>query len=218
MDNREIRNQSERFLPQLRTVMDELLDGFNVLAGVPAGVAIFGSARTPEDDKFYHQARALAYTLAKENKTIITGGGPGIMEAGNRGAFDAGGESVGFGIKLPREQNCNEYVTKGFEFKYFFTRKIMFTVYSDVFVVFPGGFGTLDELFECMTLVQTYKIKFCPIILVGKEFWKDMMTWIENQLLAREYITEEEKNLLVLLDTPEEAHNYIMNYFHSVRK
>ena len=214
--NNEIKRVKERYLPKLDTVMEELTAGFTSLTGVSAGVAIFGSARVPAGDKFYEEARNLASRLAKSKITVITGGGPGIMEAGNRGAFEAGGESLGFNIILPREQRSNPYLTKGFEFSYFFTRKIMFTMYSEIFVVFPGGFGTMDELFECITLVQTHRIKHCPIILVGKEFWGEMMSWVENQMISRGYINRDDKDFLILMDSPAEIEEYILNYFKGI--
>ena len=187
-------------------IMAEFVEGFEAMAQIENGVSVFGSARTPENDRFYRMAVKLGHDLAKDGYTVITGGGPGIMEAANRGAKEAGGESVGLNIDLPFEQQPNPYIGKLLSFRYFFCRKVMFSKYSKAIVTFPGGFGTLDELFEHLTLVQTMKIPPMPIVLVGREFWKDGVAWIEAQLLkAEKYIGPDDPSLFTLVDTPEEA-------------
>src|SRR5215210_8552371 len=164
-------------------IMGEFVEGFDDLATVTRGVAIFGSARTPPDNPYYAAAQETAGLLARAGFTVITGGGPGIMEAANRGAFEASGASIGCNIELPFEQAPNPYQTRSLKFKYFFVRKTMFVKYSNAFVIFPGGFGTLDELFEALTLIQTRKIKNFPVILFGSEFWAGMLSWLEETIL-----------------------------------
>lgn len=187
-------------------IMAEFVEGFEAMAQIDNGISIFGSARTPENDKYYQMARELAGRLTKDGYTVITGGGPGIMEAANRGAKEAGGVSVGLNIDLPYEQDPNPYIGKLLSFRYFFCRKVMFSKYSQAIVTFPGGFGTLDELFEHMTLVQTMKIPPMPIILVGKDFWKDMLSWVEKTVLEREqYIGPADMELFKVVDSVEEA-------------
>ena len=187
-------------------IMAEFVEGFEAMAQVENGISVFGSARTPEDDRYYQMARDLGGKLTKEGYTVITGGGPGIMEAANRGAQEAGGVSVGLNIDLPFEQKPNPYIGKMLSFRYFFCRKVMFAKYSRALVAFPGGFGTLDELFEHITLVQTMKIPPMPIVLVGAEFWKDMLIWVENMLLKQEsYISPEDMHLFKVADSATEA-------------
>ncbi len=185
-------------------IMGEFVEGFDDLATVTRGVAIFGSARTPADSPYYAAAQETAALLANAGYPVITGGGPGIMEAANRGAFEASGASIGCNIELPFEQAPNPYQTRSLKFKYFFVRKTMFVKYSNAFVIFPGGFGTLDELFEALTLIQTRKIKNFPVILFGSEFWAGMLDWLENTILKNKYIAPNDRNLLYLTDSPAE--------------
>ena len=185
-------------------IMGEFVEGFDDLATVTRGVAIFGSARTPADNPYYAAAQETAALLAKAGYSVITGGGPGIMEAANRGAFEASGASIGCNIELPFEQAPNPYQKRALKFKYFFVRKTMFVKYSNAFVIFPGGFGTLDELFEALTLIQTRKIKNFPVILFGSEFWAGMLDWLENTILKNKYIAANDRNLLYLTDSPAE--------------
>jgi uncharacterized protein (TIGR00730 family) len=186
-------------------IMGEFVEGFDDLARVTRGVAIFGSARTPPDNPFYAAAQETAALLARAGFTVITGGGPGIMEASNRGAFEADGISIGCNIELPFEQAPNPYQTRSLKFKYFFVRKTMFVKYSNAFVIFPGGFGTLDELFEALTLIQTRKINNFPVILFGSEFWGGMLGWLEDVILKSKYISSEDRGLLHLTDSPSEV-------------
>jgi uncharacterized protein (TIGR00730 family) len=186
-------------------IMGEFVEGFDDLATVTRGVAIFGSARTPADNPYYAAAQETAALLAQAGYTVITGGGPGIMEASNRGAFEASGASIGCNIELPFEQAPNPYQTRSLKFKYFFVRKTMFVKYSNAFVIFPGGFGTLDELFEALTLIQTRKIRNFPVVLFGSEFWKGMLDWLENAILKSKYISSEDRGLLHLTDSPAEV-------------
>lgn len=189
-------------------IMGEFVNGFEKMSAIGPCVTIFGSARTKSDNKYYLLAEKIAKRVVESGYGIITGGGPGIMEAGNKGAHLGGGTSVGLNIDLPFEQNNNPYIDndKSLDFDYFFVRKVMFVKYSQAFVVMPGGFGTLDELFEAITLIQTNKIEKFPVILVGKEFWKDLMTWIENTLLKDfKNISEKDLDLIHLVDNEEEV-------------
>ena len=185
-------------------IMGEFVQGFEELAHVTNGVSIFGSARTPPDDPVYKAAQETGALLAHAGFAVITGGGPGIMEAANRGAFEAGGTSVGCNIELPHEQKGNDYTTLSLKFKYFFVRKMMFVKYSDAFIIFPGGFGTLDELFEALTLIQTRKIRNFPVVLYGSEYWRGMIDWIKGPVLGKGMIDEEDLRRLHLTDTPAE--------------
>ena len=186
-------------------IMGEFVEGFDELATVTRGVAIFGSARTPPDSPFYLAAQETAALLARGGYTVLTGGGPGIMEAANRGAFEASGASIGCNIELPFEQAPNPYQTRSLTFKYFFVRKTMFVKYSNAFVIFPGGYGTLDELFEALTLIQTRKINNFPVILFGSKFWGGMLSWLEETILKSKYIASEDRGLLHLTDSPAEV-------------
>ncbi len=185
---------------RLLRIQDELRDGFEALSRMGKAVSIFGSARTPRDHPRYEQARALARQLGHEGFAIITGGGPGIMEAANRGAHDAGVPSVGLGIELPHEQGMNEWVDLPLAFHYFFTRKVMFVRYASAFVVFPGGFGTMDELFEAATLRQTEKIRHFPIVLVDRSYWSGMVDWLREQMLGEGYISPGDIDALAVCD------------------
>lgn len=186
-------------------IMGEFVDGFDDLVSVTRGVAIFGSARTLPDNPQYKAAQETAALLAKAGFAVITGGGPGIMEAANRGAFEAGGTSIGCNIELPFEQKPNPYLTRYLTFKYFFVRKTMFVKYSTAFVIFPGGYGTLDELFEALTLIQTRKIKNFPVVLFGSDYWSGMMKWIREMMLAEGKISEVDLKLLNVTDSPAEV-------------
>jgi len=183
-------------------IMGEFVQGFEDLAHITNGVAVFGSARARSDDPVYQAARETAAQLAQAGFAVITGGGPGIMEAANRGAFEAGGMSIGCNIELPHEQGSNAYLTLSLKFKYFFVRKMMFVKYSDAFIIFPGGFGTFDELFEALTLIQTRKIRNFPVVLYGSEYWQGMLDWIKGPILGEGKISEGDLKLLHLADSP----------------
>jgi len=199
-------------------IMGEFVEGFDDLATVTRGVAVFGSARTPADNQYYAAAQETAALLSNAGYTVITGGGPGIMEAANRGAFEASGASIGCNIELPFEQAPNPYQTRSLKFKYFFVRKTMFVKYSNAFVIFPGGFGTLDELFEALTLIQTRKINNFPIILFGSEYWRGMVDWLEGTMLESKYIGEADRGLLHLTDSPAEVVEIIHHSMDSLSK
>jgi hypothetical protein len=186
-------------------IMGEFVEGFDALADIGPAVSIFGSARVGRRNRYYGAARRLAAELAKQGFAIITGGGPGIMEAANRGAKDAGGLSIGANIELPFEQGLNEYVDLGMEFRYFFVRKVMFVKYAEGFVIFPGGFGTLDELFESLTLIQTGKVEHFPVVLYGNDYWDGMMRWIREKPLYEEKISPEDLDLLTVTSDIDEA-------------
>lgn len=183
----------------------ELVEGFGTLAELGPAVAVFGSARVSPDSPTYALAREVGSRLVEAGYAVITGGGPGVMEASNRGAKDADGESVGLGIELPHEQGLNQWVDLGIDFRYFFVRKVMFVKYSQGFIVLPGGLGTLDELFEALTLIQTRKITRFPVVLVGSGFWAPLMDWITDTLVARGMISSGDVDLLCVVDTAEEA-------------
>jgi uncharacterized protein (TIGR00730 family) len=185
-------------------IRDEVAEGFAALADVADAVSIFGSARTSREDPSYRLARTLAARLGALGFDIITGGGPGIMEAANLGARDAGVRSIGLGIELPHEQVTNRFVDRAIRFRYFFARKLMFVRYASAFAVFPGGFGTLDELFEALTLIQTHKIRHFPVILVVSEHWRGLDVWIRERLLGPGMVAAHDVELLVLADDPEE--------------
>ena len=181
----------------------ELRDGFATLSGLPPAVSVFGSARTARDDPQYEAARQVAQRLGEEGYAIITGGGPGIMEAANRGAADAGVRSIGLGIDLPHEPGLNEWVDLPLQFHYFFTRKVMFVRYASAFVVFPGGFGTFDELFEAATLRQTGKVRWFPIVLFGSAYWDGLVRWLRDPVNAEGKISDEDWQMLEVTDDPE---------------
>lgn len=186
-------------------IMGEFVEGFDTLAPVSPAVSIFGSARTPRDDPDYLAAQKTAWLLAKEGFAVITGGGPGIMEAANKGAFEAGGDSIGCNIELPFEQGMNEYVRTAINFRYFFVRKTMFVKYAEAFIIFPGGFGTMDELFEALTLIQTGKVRDFPVVLFNKRYWSGLLDWLRQAMLEQGKIRETDLDLLVCTDSPEEA-------------
>jgi len=191
-------------------IMGEFVEGFDDLATITGGVSIFGSARTNVNDEMYEAAREVGGLLANAGFEIITGGGPGIMEAANRGAFEAGKVSVGCNIELPFEQMPNPYLTKSLSFKYFFVRKTMFIKYSNAYIIFPGGFGTMDELFEALTLIQTRKIRNFPVVLFGSQYWQGLLQWITSTMLNEKYINAEDLGLIHLTDSPADAVNFII--------
>lgn len=200
---------------QIFKVMAEFVEGFEKLAKIGPCVSIFGSARLREDSEPYLTTVKIAGLLAEKGYGVISGGGPGIMEAANKGAFEAKGKSVGLNIELPFEQFHNRYIDKDklLEFKYFFVRKVMFMKYSQGYIVMPGGFGTMDELFEAITLIQTGKIARFPIVLVGSAYWKGLLTWIEEQLLGNEMISPGDLKLYRVVDTAEEAAEHIFRFY-----
>lgn len=201
---------------QIFKIMAEFVDGFEKLAKIGPCVSIFGSARTHNENKYYKLAEDCARLLTERGYGVISGGGPGIMEAANKGAFEAGGKSVGLNIELPFEQFNNKYIDRDklLEFDYFFIRKVMFMKYSQGFIVLPGGFGTMDEMFEALTLIQTGKVARFPIVLVGTEYWGGLMEWVKNTMLATEKnISEEDLNLYRLVDTAEEAAEHIFRFY-----
>ncbi|MDQ5846246.1 MAG: TIGR00730 family Rossman fold protein [Acidobacteriota bacterium] len=199
-------------------IMGEFVTGFDELATLSRGVSVFGSARTRSDDPDYAAAQETAALLARAGFAVITGGGPGIMEAANRGAFEAGGLSIGCNIELPFEQKSNDYLTLSLKFKYFFVRKMMFVKYSLGFIIFPGGFGTLDELFEALTLIQTQKIRNFPVVLYGSAYWKGLLDWITEQAKKTGKVTEHDLQLLSITDSPAEVVRIIEASQNSLRE
>ena len=181
-------------------IQSEFVEGFGLLAELPRAVSVFGSARTPQDSPHYASGVAIGAALAEAGYAVITGGGPGAMEAANRGASEAGGLSVGLGIELPFEQELNEWVDVGIAFRYFFVRKTMFVKYAQAFVILPGGFGTLDELFEALTLVQTRKVTRFPVVLFGSEYWSGLLTWIRSTLAGTGTINAADLDLITVTD------------------
>jgi uncharacterized protein (TIGR00730 family) len=185
-------------------IMAEFVEGFEAMAEVHPAVSIFGSSRSRPGDPVYEKAEKIARLLVQNRFGVITGGGPGVMEAANKGALEAGGTSVGLNIRLPFEQKPNPYTNVALSFRYFFVRKVMFVKYAVAYVIMPGGFGTLDELFESVTLIQTRKIKPFPVILVGSDYWKGLLGWIKERLLADGKISPEDTEIIQLADEPEE--------------
>lgn len=193
-------------------IMAEFIEGFEFLAPLRREITFFGSARLPEGSKWYQEARKLGALLAEDTFTVITGGGPGIMEAGNRGAFEAGGESIGIDIELPEEQRRNKYVKTGRGFHYFFTRKVMMSASAQAYVYFPGGYGTLDEFFEIITLIQTEKMEPVPVVCVGHDFWDPLNEWIRTKMVeAYATASPEDMDLYSIVDTAEEAFKILKN-------
>jgi uncharacterized protein (TIGR00730 family) len=186
-------------------IMGEFVEGFDALARVTRGVSVFGSARIRPDSLYYDAAVETGRLLAKAGFSVITGGGPGIMEAANKGAYEAGGVSIGCNIELPFEQGANPYLTTSITFNYFFVRKVMFVKYALAFVIFPGGFGTMDELFEALTLIQTKKIRDFPVILFGTAYWQPLLDWVEGAMLSSGIIAPGDLKLLFLTDSPSEV-------------
>jgi uncharacterized protein (TIGR00730 family) len=196
-------------------IMGEFVNGFDHLATITRGVTVFGSARSHENGPMYRAARETARLLGEAGFEIITGGGPGIMEAANRGAHDAGATSVGCNIELPFEQIPNSYLTKSLSFKYFFVRKTMFIKYSNAYMIFPGGFGTMDELFEALTLIQTRKIRNFPVVLFGSQYWRGLLSWLTSTMLNEKMVNPEDLGLMHLTDSPTDAVNFIIETFKS---
>lgn len=194
-------------------IMSEFVEGFDLIRKFSLAVTLFGSSRSTESSELYTTAHDLASRLAKQGFTIITGGSTGIMQAANKGAFDVGGQSVGLNISLPHAQAYNPYLTEKFEFNHFFVRKVMLTYASEVYVYFPGGFGTLDEFFEIITLIQTKKIRKAPVVLVGKEFWEPLLAFFNDRLLnTYHFISPEDLSLYTVVDSVEEAYRYIISH------
>ena len=196
--------------------MAEFVNGYETLAKIGPCVAIFGSARLSPENKYYKMAEETAYLLVKKGFGIITGGGPGIMEAGNKGAHFGGGKSVGLNIILPNEQKANQFIDqdKSLDFNYFFVRKTMFMRYSQGYIAFPGGFGTLDEVSEAITLIQTNKLISFPIVLVGKDFWDGLVNWLKKELLSNQLISENDLNIFHVVDTVEDAVKIIEDFYN----
>ena len=194
-------------------IMSEFVDGFETLSRIGPAISIFGSTRARRNDKYYHLAEKTAYLLAKSGYAIVTGAGPGIMEAANKGAKAAGGRSIGLNIEVPKIQKANAYVNTLIEFKYFFCRKVMFTKYSKAYVVFPGGFGTMDEFFEGITLIQTERIPAFPVILVGSSYWEKLFSWIKQEVLKRNYVSAEDLRMFKIVDHPKEVVETIKRFY-----
>ena len=195
---------------RLFRIMSEFVDGFDTLAGIKGpAVSFFGSARTNPEDSYYQLTVAIAKELSRQGYAIITGGGPGIMEAANKGATEAGGHSIGLNINLPFEQEPNIFTNLPLSFKYFFVRKVMFIKYAQAFICMPGGFGTLDEAFEALTLIQTRRIKPFPIILVGSEYWSGLLDWMKKKLLALDRVDDDDMAIINVMDQPEQIVAYI---------
>jgi uncharacterized protein (TIGR00730 family) len=195
-------------------IMSEFVNGFDALAHIPPAVTIFGSARARPDEPAYKAATETARLLAKAGFGIITGGGPGIMEAANKGAQEGGNLSIGCNIELPFEQGSNPYLDISLEFRYFFVRKTMFIKYSNAFIIFPGGFGTMDELFEALTLIQTKKVSHFPVILYGSKYWEGLLNWMRDTMLTTERISEDDLRLLRISDEPAEICKIVIDAYH----
>ena len=197
-------------------IMAEFVEGYEKMARIGPCISVFGSARTKTDNPFYQQAVETSRLLVESGYGVITGGGPGIMEAGNKGADDNEGVSVGLNIKLPFEQSCNQYVNHPVDFDYFFVRKVMFVKYTQGFITFPGGYGTLDELFEAITLMQTEKIERKPVVLFGTKYWSGLVKWVEDVMLGVEgNISPEDMDFLKMTDDPKEAVQHINEFYQS---
>ncbi len=195
-------------------IMSEFVDGIETLSKLPSAVTFFGSARSKPEDKYYILAKDLASELAGQGFAIITGGGPGIMEAANRGALEAGGISVGVNIELPFEQKPNPYTNVQLTFRYFFVRKVMFIKYAIGYVIFPGGFGTLDELFEALTLIQTDKIRPFPVVLFGSEYWSGMIDWLNKTMVENKMIRSEDMSIFTVTDSIPEVVKILRSLYH----
>lgn len=207
--------ESNKDLWSIFKIMGEFVDGYDKLYRIGPCISVYGSARLRPGSKYYDMAVKTAEMISDNGFGVITGGGPGIMEAGNQGAHNRDGKSVGLGIELPMEQGVNNYVHPKYEinFKYFFVRKVMFVKYAQGFIVFPGGFGTLDELFETLTLIQTEKIKKIPIVLVGKEFWGGLTDWLQKRLVADGLVSPEDMALFYVTDDHEDAVKYVCDFY-----
>ncbi|MGO8945169.1 MAG: TIGR00730 family Rossman fold protein [Syntrophobacteraceae bacterium] len=197
---------------RLFKILAEFVDGFETLGDLYPAVTIFGSARATLGDETYEKTYEIAKKLSLHGYNIITGGGPGVMEAGNKGAKEGGAKSVGLNIQLPLEQSPNPYSTLKLNFQYFFVRKVMFVKYAQAYIGMPGGFGTMDEIFEALTLIQTHRIKPFPVVLVGTQYWTGLMEWVRNTLLCGKYISPEDLDLITILDDPDEVVHTIKKY------
>ena len=193
-------------------IMAEFVESIEVLSKVHNAVTIFGSARLKPDDKYYHMAEKLGQLLAQNGFAVMTGGGPGIMEAANKGAAEAGGQSVGMNIKLPFEQKPNPYANLQLDYKYFFIRKVMFVKYAMAYVIMPGGYGTMDEFFEALTLIQTKRVKSFPVILMGREYWQGLLDWLKDSMVQKNMILPFDLEMIQLIDEPEEVVKHIKKY------
>jgi uncharacterized protein (TIGR00730 family) len=198
-------------------IQSEFVEGFGALAELGPAVSVFGSARTKPDHPDYLAGETVGRLLVEAGYAVITGGGPGVMEAANKGAAEAGGTSVGLGIELPFEQGVNEYVNLGINFRYFFARKTMFLKYAQGFIVMPGGFGTFDELFEAVTLVQTHKVTQFPLVLVGKDYWGGLLEWIRSTALKHGTISDVDMDIMYLTDDPAEAVRHVVERVHQIQ-
>lgn len=199
-------------------IMAEFIDGFEFMSKIDKGVSIFGSSQLNPKDKYYKIAEKTAYLLAKEGYDIITGAGPAIMEAANKGARRAGGHSIGLNIHLPTEQEPNKYIDTMLEFRYFFVRKVMFVKYAKAFVIMPGGYGTFDEFFESITLIQTKRIDKFPVVLVGSEYWKGLLEWLHGAVVEKGCIKKSDLNLFVLVDEPKDVVKAIKKFYSTQRR
>ncbi len=209
-DPRESLGPDHRDSWRIFRIMAEFVDGFETMARIPRAISVFGSARTRPDHEEYLAAVECGRLLAQNQLAVITGGGPGVMEAANKGAYEAGGVSVGLNILLPQEQAANRYQTVSVNFNYFYARKVCFVKYASGFVMFPGGYGTLDETFETLTLIQTLKVKPFPVVLVGKDYWGPLIRWIREELASGGYVDEEDVGIFRLCDSPSEAVKLIL--------
>lgn len=197
---------------RLFKIMAEVVDGFDAMSEISNGVSIFGSARVKPEDPLYKDTEEIAAKLVQAGFSVISGGGPGLMKAANKGAFEAGGESVGLHIHLPFEQATNEYLTTKVDFRYFFVRKLMFVKYATAYVAMPGGFGTLDELFEALVLIQTRRIKHFPIVLYKSAYWGGLLDWLKERMVADGFAGEADLDLITVRDTPDEVVSYIKRH------
>ncbi|MBI5190593.1 MAG: TIGR00730 family Rossman fold protein [Nitrospirae bacterium] len=203
---------------RLFKIMAEFVEGFEQMAGTGPAVTVFGSARSKDSDARYQTARRFGKVMAEKGITVVTGGGPGIMEAANRGAYETGGKSVGLNIELPLEQSHNPYLTKSVTFRHFFIRKVMLVKYSSAFIIFPGGFGTMDECFEALTLIQTMKIRPFPVILVDKKFWGGLWDWIKERSLKDGMISAADLELVSFIDDPLEIADKVLNFYQAAKE
>lgn len=194
-------------------IMSEFVEGFEVLSRIGKAISIFGSSRTSANDKHYKLAEKVAYLLTKEGFAIITGGGPGIMEAANKGARKARGQSIGLNIQIPKEQKPNPYVDTLLDFHYFFVRKVMFVKYAKAFVILPGGYGTFDELFESLNLIQTGRTDRFPVVLVGRDYWQDLLGWLKSTVLKEGCISEPDLKIFNVVDTPQQVVEVIRKFY-----
>ncbi len=193
-------------------IMAEFVESIEFLSNIQNAVTIFGSARVKPDDKYYHMAERLGQLLAQSGFAVITGGGPGIMEAANKGAAEAGGQSVGMNIKLPFEQKPNPYANIQLDYKYFFIRKVMFVKSAVAYVIMPGGYGTMDEFFEALTLIQTKRVKSFPVILMGRDYWQGLLDWLKNSMVQKDMILPFDLEMIQIIDEPEEVVKHIKKY------